>query len=188
MSAIPTPRPASAGPSSEVAAVEKLKAARESILAEVRKVIVGQTDVMDYLLIKTAELLDRLLVYPDRMQKNLDSTGGLVFSGQLLLDLVESGVSREDAYRIVQRNAMRAWTEGLNFRELVAADPDIAGRVPREQIERAFELDRQLRNVDKIFVRVFGREHDSGNKGTTFRAAHQARKKTKTKAAGARSR
>jgi adenylosuccinate lyase len=96
-----------------------------------------------------------MLVYPERMMKNLNSTGGLVFSGQLLLDLVEAGVSREDAYRIVQRNAMRAWKEDANFRELVANDPDIAGKVKRETIESAFDLQRQLRNVDKIFKRVF---------------------------------
>ena len=90
------------------------------------------------------------------MLKNLESTGGLVFSGQLLLDLVEHGVSREDAYRIVQRNAMRAWNEDLNFRELVLNDPDVTGRVPREQLECAFDLQRQLRNVGQIFARVFG--------------------------------
>jgi adenylosuccinate lyase len=68
---------------------------------------------------------------------------------------VEHGVSREDAYRIVQRNAMRAWKEGLNFRELVLTDTDITSRVPREQIGRAFDLKRQLRNIDEIFARVF---------------------------------
>ena len=103
------------------------------------------------------------MVYPDRMLRNLDSTGGLVFSGQLLLDLVEQGVSREDAYRIVQRNAMRAWNEDLNFRELVLSDPAVTGRVPREQIERAFDLKRQLRNVDKIFARVFGAQAAQGH-------------------------
>jgi len=89
-------------------------------------------------------------------RKNLESTGGLVFSGQLLLDLAEHGMSREDAYRLVQKHAMGAWKDDLNFRELVMADPEITGRVPREQIERAFDLKRQLRNVDKIFARVFG--------------------------------
>src|SRR5947207_3556022 len=103
---------------------------------------------------KTTDLIDTMFVYPERMKANLESTGGLVFSGQLLLDLVEHGVSREDAYRVVQRN-VRAWKEGLNFRELVFSDPDITGRVPREQIERAFDLKRHLRNIDKIFARVF---------------------------------
>jgi adenylosuccinate lyase len=78
-----------------------------------------------------------------------------VFSGQLLLDLVEHGVSREDAYRMVQHHAMRAWKEDLNFRELVLNDKEITRRVPRRQVERAFDLKRQLRNIDGIFARVF---------------------------------
>jgi len=89
------------------------------------------------------------------MLQNLESSGGLVFSGQLLLDLVEHGVSREEAYRMVQRHAMRAWQEGRNFRELVLKDGEITKRVPRPKLERAFDLSRQLRNVDKIFARVF---------------------------------
>jgi adenylosuccinate lyase len=122
-----------------------------------RIILPDSTILLDYLLAKTADILDRLLVYPERMQQNLDSTGGLVFSGQLLLDLVENGVMREDAYRIVQRNAMRAWTEGLNFRELVLNDPEVTAKVPRGEIEYAFDLGRQLKNVDKIFQRVFGK-------------------------------
>jgi adenylosuccinate lyase len=121
-----------------------------------RVILPDSTILTDYLLNKTATLIEKMFVYPQRMQANLDSTGGLVFSGQLLLDLVESGVVREDAYRIVQRNAMRAWQEGLNFRELIANDSEISSRVPRKQIDRAFDLSRQLRNVDKIFKRVFG--------------------------------
>ncbi|HEU5401516.1 MAG TPA: adenylosuccinate lyase [Terriglobales bacterium] len=120
-----------------------------------RVILPDSTILLDYMLTKTTNLIDTMLVYPERMMKNLNSTGGLVFSGQLLLDLVEAGVSREDAYRIVQRNAMRAWKEEANFRELVANDPDIAGKVKRETIENAFDLKRQLRNVDKIFRRVF---------------------------------
>ncbi|MFI5103234.1 MAG: hypothetical protein ACHP9V_07710, partial [Terriglobales bacterium] len=90
-----------------------------------------------------------------RMLANLESTHGLVFSGQLLLDLVESGVSREDAYRLVQSHAMHAWKENLNFHELILNDPEIRGRVPRAKIEHAFDLKRQLKNIDKIFARVF---------------------------------
>ena len=124
-----------------------------------RIILPDSTILADYLLAKTANLIDTLVVYPERMKRNLESTGGLVFSGQLLLDLVESGtLSREDAYRIVQRNAMQAWQNGGNFRELVQADPEIASRVSRQQMERAFDLRRQLRNVDKIFARVFGEE------------------------------
>ncbi len=115
-----------------------------------RIILPDSTILADYLLHKTAELIEKLRVYPERMLRNLNSTGGLVFSGQLLLDLVENGVSREDAYRIVQRNAMRAWNEDKNFRELIAADPDISNRVPADQIDRAFDLARQLRSVDMI--------------------------------------
>ena len=127
-----------------------------------RVILPDSTTLIDYLLRKTTNLVETMLVYPERMQANLDSTHGLIFSGQLLLDLVEQGVSREDAYRMVQRHAMRAWKEGLNFRQLVLADKEITTRVPAKQIERAFDLRRQLKNVDKIFARVFNR----GGKGT----------------------
>ena len=120
-----------------------------------RIILPDSTTLLDYMLAKTTSLVDTMFVYPERMRQNLESSGGLVFSGQLLLDLVERGVSREEAYRMVQRHAMRAWQEGRNFRELVLKDKDITRRVPRAQIERAFDLKRQLRNVDKIFARVF---------------------------------
>jgi adenylosuccinate lyase len=121
-----------------------------------RVIIPDSTTLVDYMLQKTINVIATMFVYPERMQRNLDSTGGLVFSGQLLLDLVENGMSREDAYRLVQDHAMRAWKEGLNFKELVLGDKAITSRVPRAQIERAFDLKRQLRNIDKIFSRVFG--------------------------------
>ena len=120
-----------------------------------RIIIPDSTTLADYLLNKTANLIETMFVYPERMMANLESTRGLVFSGQLLLDLVESGVSREDAYRLVQSHAMRAWKENLDFHELVLNDPEIRGRVPRAKIERAFDLKRQLENIDKIFARVF---------------------------------
>ena len=118
-------------------------------------ILPDSTTLADYLLTKTANIIDTMFVYPDRMRANLESTRGLIFSGQLLLDLVENGVSREDAYRLVQSHAMRAWKEGLNFHDLVMSDKEITDRVPRKQIEHAFDLQRQLKNVDKIFARVF---------------------------------
>src|SRR5690242_3747555 len=121
-----------------------------------RVILPDSTTLVDYMLVKTTHLIDTLMVYPTRMLKNLESTGGLVFSGQLLLDIAENGMAREDAYRLVQKHAMRAWKEDLNFRELVMNDPEITSRVPQRQIEHAFEIMRQLRNVDKIFERVFG--------------------------------
>jgi adenylosuccinate lyase len=122
-----------------------------------RVILPDSTILLDYMLAKTTNLIDTMFVHPERMLRNLNSTGGLVFSGQLLLDLVEAGVLREDAYRIVQRNAMKAWKEELNFRELVMGDPEIVGKVDRAKVEAAFDLNRQLRNVDKIFERVLGK-------------------------------
>jgi adenylosuccinate lyase len=121
-----------------------------------RVILPDSTTLVDYMLDKTSNLMETMFVYPERMKANLESTGGLVFSGQLLLELVEQGVSREDAYRLVQAHAMRAWTEGLNFRNLVLNDSDITGRVSKEALDRAFDLNRQLRHIDAIFRRVFG--------------------------------
>jgi len=121
-----------------------------------RVILPDSTTLVDYLLDKTSNLIETMFVYPERMRANLESTHGLIFSGQLLLDLVEHGVSREDAYRLVQGHAMRAWKEGLDFHQLVLADKEITEKVPRKQIEHAFDLARQLKNVDKIFGRVFG--------------------------------
>src|SRR2546430_7759540 len=98
-----------------------------------RVILPDSTILVDYLLTKTIHLIDTLMVYPNRMLKNLESTGGLVFSGQLLLDLAENGMSREDAYRLVQKHAMRAGKEDLNFREVVMNDPEITSRVPQKQ-------------------------------------------------------
>jgi adenylosuccinate lyase len=120
-----------------------------------RIILPDSTTLVDYILNKTANLVDTMFVYPQRMLANLESTGGLVFSGQLLLDLVEHGVSREEAYRAVQRHAMQAWKEGSNFHDLVVRDKDITSVVPRGEIEKAFDLKRQLRNIDEIFARVF---------------------------------
>src|SRR5690242_18104818 len=120
-----------------------------------RVIIPDSTTLTDYLLNKTTNIVDQMFVYPERMLANLNLTKGLVFSGQLLLDLVENGMSREDAYRLVQAHAMRSWREGLDFKAEILADKEITNRVSRKQIERAFELQRQLRNIDKIFARVF---------------------------------
>jgi adenylosuccinate lyase len=119
-----------------------------------RVIFPDSTILVDYLLAKTTDLIDRLLVYPERMKKNLESTGGLIFSGQLLLDLAEAGMMREDAYRLVQGHAMRAWKEDLNFREEVARDAAIAKLLSPEKLAKTFETTRQLGNVDVIFKRV----------------------------------
>jgi adenylosuccinate lyase len=121
-----------------------------------RVIFPDSTILVDYLLAKTTDLIDRLLVYPERMKKNLESTGGLIFSGQLLLDLAEAGMMREDAYRLVQSHAMRAWKEDLVFRDEVARDPKITALLNAEKLEKTFDYTRQLGNVDAIFKRVLG--------------------------------
>ncbi len=125
-----------------------------------RVIFPDSTILADYLLAKTTDLIDRLLVYPARMKKNLESTGGLIFSGQLLLDLAEAGMMREDAYRLVQSHAMRSWKEDLNFREEVARDARITALLSPEKLEKTFDYARQLGNVDAIFQRVMGAESD----------------------------
>jgi len=121
-----------------------------------RVILPDSTILADYLLARTTQLVDKLVVYPERMRRNLDMTRGLVFSGQLLLDLAAAGVLREEAYRIVQGHAMRAWEAEGDFRAAVEADPEIRKVLTPEQIAEAFSLERQLRNVDRIFERVFG--------------------------------
>ena len=142
-----------------------------------RIIIPDSTTLADYLLNKTATLIETMFVYPERMMANLESTRGLVFSGQLLLDLVESGVSREDAYRLVQSHAMRAWKENLDFHELILNDPEIRGRVPRAKIEHAFDLKRQLKNIDKIFARVFSNQAAAKKKAASSKKKVAKRKR-----------
>ena len=121
-----------------------------------RVIFPDSTILADYLLAKTTDLIARLLVYPERMKRNLESTGGLIFSGQLLLDLAEAGMLREDAYRLVQSHAMRSWKEDLVFRDEVAKDASITGLLNSEKLDRTFDYTRQLGNVDAIFKRVLG--------------------------------
>ena len=121
-----------------------------------RIILPDSTTLVDYMLARMTDILAGLRVFPERMRRNLDSTGGLVFSGQLLLDLVEAGASRDEAYQWVQENAMAAWESDTSFRERVAADPHIAKFMNAAKIDRAFDLDRQLHQVDAIFKRVYG--------------------------------
>ena len=146
-----------------------------------RVILPDSTILLDYLLHKAATLIDTLLVYPERMRQNLESTGGLVFSGQLLLDLTESGMPREDAYHRVQRHAMAAWNDGSNFRERVLKDKEITARLPRKQIERAFDLGRQLRNVEKILARVFGERSKPQRTRRTQRPAEKKSQPRRTR-------
>src|SRR6202789_191091 len=133
--------------------------------SSVERVIFPDSTVLaHYLLTKTADLIDRLLVYPDRMKKNLESTGGLIFSGQLLLDLAEAGMLREEAYRLVQSHAMRSWQEDLVFRDEVARDAAITTLLTPEKLAKTFDYTRKLGNVDAIFERSLGKQSSSNPK------------------------
>jgi adenylosuccinate lyase len=116
------------------------------------------TITLDFALGRLTGVIDKLLVYPERMMKNLDKMGGLVHSQRVLLALTQAGVSREDSYRYVQRNAMKVWeSDGqLSLLELLKADPEVAAALPAEQIEEKFDLGYHFRQVDTIFRRVFG--------------------------------
>jgi adenylosuccinate lyase len=121
-----------------------------------RVILADSTILLDYLLAKTANLIETMFVYPERMRENLDLLKGLIFSGQLLLDLVEKGALREDAYRWVQRNAMQVWETREDFRTLVERDPDIRQYLKPSEIAEVFNVERYLTHVDEIFERVFG--------------------------------
>jgi len=120
-----------------------------------RVVLPDSSIALDYMLLKATNLIDGLVVYPERMMENLKATRGLIFSGQLLLALTNKGVSRETAYEWVQRNAMKVWDEDKDFLTLVKVDDDIKSRLSANEIERVFSPDHYLRNVHAIFERVF---------------------------------
>jgi adenylosuccinate lyase len=122
-----------------------------------RVILPDSTILLDYLIDRTARLVETMFVYPERMRENLDLLKGLIFSGQLLLDLVEKGAAREEAYQWVQRNAMEVGQTRKDFRTLVERDPDIRRYLQPRDFARAFSLERQLRHVDKVFRRVFGK-------------------------------
>jgi len=122
-----------------------------------RVILPDSTILLDYLLAKTTNLVENMFVYPGRMRENLDLLKGLIFSGQLLLDLVEKGASREEAYRWVQRNAMQVWETREDFRSLAERDEDIRRYLTPGEIARVFNVERYLKHVDEIFRRVFGK-------------------------------
>jgi adenylosuccinate lyase len=115
---------------------------------------------LDFALARLTGVVDKLLVYPDRMQKNLDRMGGLVHSQRVLLALTQAGHSREDSYALVQRNAMKVWeSDGqLSLLDLLKADPDVTAKLGDGQLEELFDLGFHFKRVDTIFERVFGKE------------------------------
>ena len=119
-----------------------------------RVILPDSTILVHYMLRKVTDLIDRLLVYPETMAANIERSFGLIYSQRVLLELVRGGLLREDAYRLVQRNAMRAWEEKRPFKELLLADADVSGRLAAPEIEALFEPGYHLRNVGVIFERV----------------------------------
>ncbi len=121
-----------------------------------RVIAPAATIALDFALVRLANLIDRLVVYPERMKANLDALGGLVHSQRVMLALVDKGMSREDAYEAVQRNAMQAWSEGADFQALLGADRAVTARLSAKEIVALFDLGYHTRHVDTIFRRVFG--------------------------------
>lgn len=113
------------------------------------------TILLDFMLHRLSYLIDGLQVYPENMEKNIWLTQGLVFSQKVLLKLVDKGLSREDAYKLVQKNAMKTWKEKEDFKQLLTNDPDISRSLSKEEIEECFDVKADLKNIDRIFERVF---------------------------------
>jgi adenylosuccinate lyase len=113
------------------------------------------TILVHYMLRKMTSMMDRLMVYPDNMMRNLEKTGGLIFSQSVLLALVRKGITREEAYALVQKNAMQSWTEGKDFLTLLKKDKDIRKLLSVAELEKTFKLKTQFKNIDRIFKRVF---------------------------------
>jgi len=120
-----------------------------------RVIVPDSTILIDYMLNRMTWIIRRLVVYPKRMQQNLEMTRGLIFSQQVLLELAKQGASREEAYKMVQTRAMEAWKRKKNFKDLVVNDPDIGKYLTGDELEAVFDVKSQLRHVDTIFARVF---------------------------------
>ena len=143
--------------SNSLAALENVPLWHERDISHssVERVIAPDTCILiDFMLARFTSMVSGLVVYPERMLENLESTRGLVFSGTLLITLVDGGVTRENAYRMVQEHALAAWDGGPDLRERVLADPEIAKLIPRKDLESAFDLKRHMKHVEMIFSRA----------------------------------
>ena len=125
------------------------------LLQEIERIIIpDSTNLMDYMLMKVNKLFENLIVYPDNMMKNLNLTNGLIFSQEVLLKLIQAGISREDAYKLVQKNAMQVWEQKIDFKELIKTDKDISKLLSESEIDSLFDLNKILININKIFERL----------------------------------
>jgi adenylosuccinate lyase len=132
---------------------------RDISLSSVERVILPDSFIaLDHMLRRFTRIVQGMVVYPDRMKENLERSRGVVFSGTVLLELAKRGVSREQAYEWVQRNAMRSFAEHREFKSLLAADAEVTAVLSPGEIERAFDLNEQFVHVDEIFNRVFAVE------------------------------
>ena len=139
-----------------VAALEDITLWHERDISHssVERVILPDSSInLDYCTAKLTDIIDKLLVYPEKMLHDMNRTGGLIYSQRILLSVVDKGVLREDAYKWVQRNAMKRWMEGQDFRTSVENDPDITKYLTKEEIDDCFDYKYFLRNVDMIFAR-----------------------------------
>jgi len=123
--------------------------------SSVERVIIPDSCILvDFMLARLTGVIDKLIVYPENMRSNLERTKGMPSSQSVLLELVQKGLSREEAYKLVQRNAMKEWEDGADFREALLADPEVASRLTEQEIETCFDLKRHLKFVDEIFART----------------------------------
>lgn len=119
-----------------------------------RVIFPDSTTIVDYMLNKTTNLMNNLLVYPENMQKNIDLTNGLIFSQEVLLLLIKKGLTREKAYEIVQRNAMRVWKEKIEFNNLLKSDKEIMEHVSEDELDKLFDISKILININKVYERL----------------------------------
>ena len=131
--------------------------------SSVERIVCPDTTILlDRMFVRFTKLINNLIVYPERMKENLEQTGGLIYSQRVLLEMVKRGISREDAYRIIQRNAMKAWQGKADFKELLANDPAVKPIMSKGDLENAFSLHYHLQHVNTIFQRVFGEDISEG--------------------------
>ena len=119
-----------------------------------RIIIPDSTNLMDYMLIKVNKLFEHLIIYPENMLKNLNLTNGLIFSQEVLLSLVQKGITREDAYQLVQKNVMKVWEKNEDFKTLLKSDQDILNLLSEKEIDSLFDLNKVLVNINKVFKRL----------------------------------
>ena len=119
-----------------------------------RVIFPDSTTIVDYILIKMTNLIENLLIYPDNMKKNLELTNGLIFSQEVLLLLIKKGITREDAYEIVQRNAMKVWKDKVDFKQLLKSDKEIMSYLTKNEIDDLFDLSKIMKNINKVFERL----------------------------------